>query len=182
MAARSLGGDEWRHVLERLAATLPPTSQRHVTLIGGVAMALAHGSRRTTKDADVILRADVAAEVLGAADDIAAEFDLDAGWMNQKAQVADLVLVPAEPGRPVLETPSVVFEVPSTERLLGMKLARFAGDTDVSDAKILLTELKVRFSDVEDVWTFVGGFVPMAKRSLARHNLDVLWEMLDEPA
>jgi len=35
-----------------------------------------------------------------------------------------------------------------------MKLARFAGDTDINDAQ----------------------------RARARHNLDLLWEMLDEPA
>ncbi len=153
-----------------------------MTLIGGVAMALVYESRRTTTDADVIMRPDVAAEVLPAADGIAAEFELEAGWMNQKAQDADHVLVPPEAGTVVLETPSVVFEVPSTERMLGMKLARFAGGTDVEDAKILLARLKRGgLSDVEDVWTFVGGTVPMAKREQTRHNLGVLWDVLNEP-
>jgi hypothetical protein len=40
-------------VLRRLAERLPPTSQRRVTIIGGVAIALAYGSRRTTKDSEV---------------------------------------------------------------------------------------------------------------------------------
>jgi hypothetical protein len=179
---RSLGADEWRAVLKRLGEALPATKQRHVTLIGGVAMALAYGARRTTTDADVIVPDDVAAEVIPAADGIAAEFGLSAGWMNRKAQDADVVLVPQEDGKPVLVTPSVVFEVPSVERMLGMKVARWAGETDIEDAKILLKTVLVSHSDVEDVWSLIGGLVPVAKREQARHNLAILWEMLHEPA
>jgi hypothetical protein len=61
-----------------------------------------------------------------------------------------------------------------------MKLCRFAGDTDIGDVKFLLRQLRSRLTTVEDVWTFVGGFVPLARRGQARHNLELLWEMLDE--
>jgi hypothetical protein len=37
-------------------------------------------------------------------------------------------------------------------------------------------------SDSDEVWTFVGGTVPVAKHAQARHNLYVLWEMIHEPA
>ena len=60
-----------------------------------------------------------------------------------------------------------------------MKLSRFAGDTDIGDAKILLRQLCSRLTTVEDVWTFVGGFVPLARRGRARHNLELLCEMLE---
>ncbi len=177
------GASQWSVVLRRLAERLPPTSQRRVTIIGGVALALAYGSRRTTKDADVIMAADVAAEVLPAAATIAGEFALPADWMNQRAVEANLIMPPSGPGEPVLATASVLFDVPSTEHLLGMKLARFAGDTDIEDASLLLRKLRAaRFEDVGDVWSFVGGLVPLAKRGQARHNLEVLWEMLDESA
>jgi hypothetical protein len=99
---------QWSVVLRRLAESLPPTSQRRVTIIGGVAIALAYGSRRTTKDADVIMAADVAAEVLPAAARIASEFALATDWMNQRALEANLIVVPRSPGERVLTTPSVL--------------------------------------------------------------------------
>ena len=81
-----------------------------------------------------------------------------------------------EEGRTVLITSSVVFVVPSTEQLLAMKLSRFAGQGDTSDARILLQRLQRSCSTVEDVWNLVGGLVLVAERPQARHNLDVLWD------
>ena len=59
-----------------------------------------------------------------------------------------------------------------------MKVARFAGDTDIADAKILLSLLPL--DDVEDVWTRIGGLVPVARQSVARDNLQALWEEVHE--
>ena len=87
--ARLLDANEWRLVLTRLSETLPTTTQRRVTVIGGVAMALGYGSRRTTSDADVILRPEEASEILAAAARIADEFQLPATWMNQNAVQAE---------------------------------------------------------------------------------------------
>jgi hypothetical protein len=180
--SKQLDADEWRAVLRRLAEVLSPP-QRQVTLIGGVAIALGYESaRRTTTDADVIMQPDVAAEVLPAAKQIASEFQLPPDWLNKAAFDAGLLVPPKGQGRIVLETQSLVFDVPPAEHLLGMKLVRWAGETDIEDASILLKKLRVAYSDVEDVWSLVGGFVLMAKRAEARHNLDVLWEMLDESA
>ena len=145
-------------------------------------MALGYNSRRTTDDADVIMTPDVAAEVLPAAEQVAAQYGLPSGWMNTKAIDAGLVIWPVEPGRAVLTTDSIVFEIPSAERLLAMKIVRFAGDKDQKDAEILLKRLLPRFSDVETLWNFLGGFIPPAKRPQARYNLGILWEMLDESA
>ena len=145
-------------------------------------MALGYSSRRTTDDADVIMAPDVAAEVLPAAEQVAAQYGLPSGWMNTKAFDARLIVPPTEKGRAVLTTDSVVFDVPSTERLLAMKVVRFAGDKDQKDAEILLKRLLPRFPDVESLWNFLGGFIPPTKRSQARYNLDILWEMLNESA
>ena len=41
-----LGPEEWSKVFDRLARELPPTGQRRVMVIGGVAMALGYKSRR----------------------------------------------------------------------------------------------------------------------------------------
>ena len=182
---KELSAEEWRAVLLSLAAKIPPTiDPPHVTLIGGVAMALGYGSRRTTKDADVVMTPDVASEVLPAAEQVATQYGLLSGWMNTKALDAGYVTQSIEIGRSVLTTDSIVFDVPSIGQLLAMKLSRFAGDdVDVSDAKILLQQLQRRgYSDVETMWDSIGGLVRVADRSQARHNLYVLWEMLDESA
>jgi len=173
-----LGPEEWSKVFDRLARELPPTGQRRVTMIGGVAMALGYKSRRTTGDADVILDPEIAEEVLAAAEKIATEFSLPPDWMNQKAIEAKLIRPPVEPGRAVFETSSLVLEVPAPEHMLAMKVARYAGDTDIADAKILLPLLHL--DDVEEVWTRIGGLVPVAKQSVARDNLQALWEDVHE--
>ena len=180
--SRNLNGAEWRAVLEELAAKLPPDYRRHVTLIGGVAMVLGYNSRRPTNDADVVMTPAVAAEVLPAAEEVAAQYGLSSGWMNMKALDAGYVMPTIEPDRIVLNTDSIVFEVPSTEQLLAMKLSRFAGHDDISDAKILLRRLQQSRSSIEDVWDLVGGLVLVAKRPQARHNLYDLWDMLDGSA
>ena len=82
----------------------------------------------------------------------------------------------------VFETPTLLLEVPPIEHMLAMKVARFAGDTDIADASILLKDMRLRFSDVEDVWTQIGGFVPVAKQDAAHYYLLKLWEDLDESA
>jgi hypothetical protein len=175
----SLGPKEWEAVLSRLAERLPPGEHR-VMLIGGVAMALGYNSRRTTKDADVIMAPDVAAEVLPVAAAIADEFHLAHDWMNEKAVKANLIVPPDRPGKVVFSKYSLVLEVPPPEHMLAMKVARFAGDTDAADAKTLLELLRKTFSDVEMLWAHIGGRVPEAKRGTARHNLLLLWEQFDE--
>jgi hypothetical protein len=113
---------------------------------------------------------------------IASEFGLPDDWLNQKAVEADKIVIPQPPGRTVFETATLALEVPSLEHMLAMKVARFAGDTDIGDATILLQNMRLRFSDVEDVWTQIGGFVPVAKRDAAHYYLLKLWEDLDESA
>jgi len=165
--------------MRRLAAELSPDRQRRVTLIGGVAMALGYRSRRTTNDADAIIAPDDAPEVLAAAARIAPDFDLPDGWLNQKAIEAGKVL-PHTPDIVVLSTPSLVLEVPSAERMLAMKLARGATDSDLLDARVLLQALRQRYTDVEDVWTLIGGFVSLAQRENTRYHLLRQWEDTDE--
>ena len=176
---RKLNAEEWCVVLTSLAANLPPDHQRHVILIGGVAMALGYGSRRTTEDADVVMTPDVADEVLPAAEQIAAQNDLPLDWMNMRAWDAGLITAPS-PHKTVLVTSSIVFEVPSTEHMLAMKLVRFAGDTDRKDAEILIKRLLPSFSHIEDLWAVLGGLVPPSKRAQARYHLDIFWEKIHE--
>jgi hypothetical protein len=179
MATKQLNADEWRAVLRRLADKLPHDRTWHVTVIGGVAMALAYGARRTTQDADVVA---TPPEVFEAARAVAPEFGLASDWMNAKAEAAGYVVASAaEDTQVVFSGPSLEVHVPSVAHMLAMKVARFAGGTDIEDAKLLLSKLK-HFDNVEDVWTHIGGLVPVAKQAQARHNLENLWELVHEPA
>jgi hypothetical protein len=168
-----LDADAWRRVFRRVSETLPRDRVWRVMVIGGVAMALGYGARRTTTDADVV---SPPLEVLIASRAVAAEFGLPSDWMNQNAELAGFISSSvAIGGSVVFETDSLVIEAPSAEHMLAMKVARLAGDTDRDDARILLSKL-AGFTDVEDVWAHIGGLVPLAQRAQARHNLHVLWE------
>jgi hypothetical protein len=179
MAGRQLSADDWRAVFHRLAEVVPHDRTWRVTVIGGLAMALGYGARRTTEDADVV---DTAPEVLEAAKALAPEFGLASTWMNAKAEEAGYVLAAVTTDtRVVFQEPSLEVRVPSIAHMLAMKVARFAGDIDIDDAKLLLSKLGA-FRDADEVWTHIGGLVPVAGRPQARHNLENLWELVHEPA
>jgi hypothetical protein len=176
---RGLSAEDWRNVLRRFAERLPPGKKWRITVIGGVAMVLGYGARRTTTDADVV---DTDPEILIAASRVAAELGLPPDWMNKKAEEAGYVVPSATvDARTVLETASLEVRVPSTAHMLAMKVARFAGETDIADARLLLGLLG-GFPSVIDLWTLVGGLVPPAHRAQAKHNLEVLWEAVHESA
>lgn len=100
--------------------------------------------------------------------------------MNRAAEEAGFVVGSVTGDTEVVfSAPPLEVRVPSVAHMLAMKVARFAGDTDLADATLLLGELG-SFVDVEDVWTLVGGLVPVAHRPQARHNLEVLWEIVHE--
>jgi hypothetical protein len=141
-------------------------------------MVLGYGSRRTTGDADAV---ELPEDVSDAADRIADEFGLPKGWLNQKATDAGLLVHP-DADHAVRRWPKLVLSVPSAERMLAMKLARFAGDVDTQDAKALLPKIRSQYGDVETAWGVIGGFVPVATRATARYYLLGLWDEVDEPA
>jgi len=180
MSERSLTGEEWKLVLNRLAEHLDPSTPTKMLLIGGVAVALAYGTRRTTRDVDVVLEEQSCESVIRAANNIAAEFDLEPGWLNENAKHAGFLRETLIEGGVVLQTPTLKVVVPSLAQLGAMKLAAIRGQTDVDDAMILLKHLRASGGDAEDIWALVGGLLPVADRDKARYNLLKLWEILDE--
>ena len=175
---RQLTRADWLAVIEGLSRALPAGRQRRVTVIGGVAMILGYGAHRTTDDMDVIMAPDVAPEVYEAALQVSEDFDLEADWLNQKAVEANLIRHPhAEADRVVFSTRTLLLRVPPPERMLAMKLVAYRRPKDVRDARLLTDVLRDRgMTDVEDVWTATGGFVPVAKQAAARYNLLDLWD------
>ena len=175
---KKLTGAEWLSVIQELADVLPPDKQRRVTVIGGVAMILEYGAKRTTDDMDVIiLRPDIAEEVQEAALRVTA-FGLDAGWLNQRAVEANLIRHPySADDHVVFANDSLVIAVPSPEHMLAMKLAAYRREKDIRDARLLVDRLRRGgLTEMEDIWTAVGGLVPVAKQATARYNLLDLWD------
>lgn len=179
---RKRSAAEWIVILSRLSDALSPDHQRHVTVIGGAAMILGYGAHRMTDDVDAVMTPEVAEEVLPAAAGIAAEFDLDPLWLNQQAMAASLIVPPQVVDKTVFATRSLLLEAPPIEHMLAMKLSAYRRHKDWEDAEILLRRMvKGGLSNDEDVWTFVGGLVPVAKRPVARYNLGDLWERVYGP-
>lgn len=173
---------EWVVILHRLAEVLPPGGPRHVTVIGGAAMILGYGARRMTDDVDVVMTDEVAADVLPAAMAIAPEFGLDPQWLNQQAIEASLIVRPKINDKTVFASKSLVLEAPPVEHMLAMKLVANRRHKDWDDAALLLKRMVQRgLSSEDDVWTFIGGFVPVAKLRTARYNLSDLWERVYGP-
>jgi hypothetical protein len=175
---RQLTRADWLAIIEGLSRALPAGRQRRVTIIGGVAMILCYGAHRTTDDMDVIMDPDVAPDVYEAAVQVGEEFELETDWLNQKAVEANLIRHPhAEADRVVFSTRTLLLRVPPPEHMLAMKLVAYRRPKDVRDARLLADILRRRgVVDVEDVWTTVGGFVPVAKQATARYNLLDLWD------
>jgi len=149
-------------------------------LIGGVAVALAYGTRRTTRDVDVVLEDEASKVVIRVANQIAPEFGLESGWLNENARRAGFLAEKIIEGDIVLETSALKIVVPSLAQLTAMKLAAIRGQTDVDDALTLLRQVRAWGGDVEETWALIGGLLPIAERDKARYNLLKLWEVLDE--
>ena len=97
---------------------------------------------------------------------------------EEKAVEANLIRHPhSADDHVVFVTDSLVVSVPSPEHMLAMKLTAYRRAKDVRDARLLVAVLRRRgMTDVEDVWTAAGGFVPVAKQATARYNLLDLWD------
>lgn len=178
MDERTLGADEWRKVLQRLDDLLaePVT----IKIIGGVAMTLVYGARRTTKDLDAILDPSSERLVNQAAAIVAREFDLADEWLNQSAHRAGLLTgVESIDENVSFPLKNIKLVAPRTAHLLAMKLAAFRGQIDREDA-LLLVRLLLKTYDRNAIENVVGGLVLPNKRSQSYYNLETLWEMLDE--
>jgi len=120
--------------------------------------------------------------VVPAAVSIASEFELDPSWLNQQAISAGLIVRPPLVDKTLFATRSLVLQAPPIEHMLAMKVTAYRRNKDLEDAVLLLRQMeRSGLASVEDVWTHIGGFVPVAKRAIARYNLDDLWEHVHGP-
>ena len=107
-------------------------------------MIVGYGRARTTRDVDA--RIEYAKdEVLAAAEEIAAEQDLDPNWLNENAR---LFMPPAKDdrARTVFNKPGLVVTGASAEHMLAMKIDA-ARNSDEDDIGVLVDQLRITSAD-----------------------------------
>lgn len=136
----ALSATELRQLLTSLAARLAGQDVTgHLILVGGAAMSLGHGGRRTTRDVDA--RFEPTTVIRDAAQTIAREHGLRDDWLNSAA-VAFMPPLGSGDRELILELPGLIVEAASARVLLAMKLAAFRA-TDIPDLMILFEELGI---------------------------------------
>lgn len=105
-------------------------------VVGGAAIALAYDERRSTRDIGAVFVPK--AEVYRAADGVAAQLGLPAGWLNDA--VKGFLLGPDPFGTQILDLPGLRCEIASPEVVLVMKaLAHRIGEDD-DDLRLLASK------------------------------------------
>lgn len=108
-------------------------------VVGGAAIAVAFDARRATRDVDAVF--EPKAEIYRAADDVAAEQGLPAGWLNDG--VKGFVAGPDADATAVLEVPGLRVLVASPRILLAMKVLAHRLGEDDDDVRLLAGELSL---------------------------------------
>lgn len=114
-------------------------------LVGGAAIALAFDERRSTRDVDAVFEPKRA--IYEAADVVAEELDLPAGWLNDA--VKGFLAGPDPDAAPVLEVPGLRCLAASPRMLIALKVLAHRVGEDEDDVRLLARELEL--SSAEEV-------------------------------
>lgn len=107
--------------------------QGEMYVVGGAAMVLAYGARRSTRDVDAVFEPKMAIYRLAA--DVAAELGLGVGWLNDAVKG---FLAGTDPlAAPVLEVPGLRCLVASPGMLLALKVLAHRVGEDEGDVRLL---------------------------------------------
>lgn len=124
--------------LQSLAARLHERGiDGELYVVGGAAIAMAFDARRATRDVDAVF--EPKAEIYRAAEEVAAEQGLPAGWLNDG--VKGFVAGPDASAVSVLEIPGLRVLVASPRMLLAMKVLAHRLGEDDEDVRLLAREL-----------------------------------------
>lgn len=160
--------------LEALARELEakaPTRKEEIVLAGGAALVLLYNAREATRDVDVCsVGSAIAAPLWEAARRVAADLDLPEDWLNDGAKGYLKGLLR---GQVLLDRPALVVRALGPQQLLAMKLSAWRDDVDISDARLLLSELS---GTREEVWNTIEPFLVPGRELKARYAFDDLWE------
>lgn len=128
-------------------------------------------ARSATKDVDaVVLDMERRPAIREAALGVARELGLPEDWLNEGAQG---YLHGVDPGKVILDRPSLVVQAASPAQLLAMKLSAWRDDLDIADARLLLGNLE---GDRETVWAAVEPFLVPGRELKAQYAFADLWE------
>lgn len=166
-----LSADDIRTAFDALSDELAKTHvQAEFVVVGGAALVLLYGARKTTKDVDAYFVKPAAAVVRAAASRVAGSLALPDDWLNDgaKAYLVQMTLGPV-----LYESKSLLVRAPSTAQLLAMKLAAWRDDIDRKDARLLLSKVN---GSLEEVRTLIEPFVLPHQRDKASYALEDLWE------
>lgn len=134
---------------------------------------LMYNARESTRDVDYCsLGSAGSTAVRDASRRVAAALELPPDWLNDGAKGYLNGLLP---GEVLLDRPALRVRALGPQQLLAMKLSAWRDDVDISDARLLLSELKgLR----EEVWASVEPFLVPGRELKARFAFDDLWESL----
>ena len=147
--------DEIVALLTALGARLADRGiEGEMYVVGGAAIALAFDARRSTHDIDAVFEPKT--EIYKIAAEIAAEQDLDEGWLNDAVKG---FLSGVDPEAPLaLEVPGLRVSTASPRILLAMKVLSHRPGEDEDDLRLLARELELtRARDILDVAETVYG-------------------------
>jgi hypothetical protein len=162
--------------LEELARELAAIGKKReeIVLAGGAALVLLYNAREATRDVDVCAVISAVStdgrDLREAARRVAATLALPEDWLNDGAKG---YLNGFLPGEVLLDRPSLLVRALGPQQLLAMKLSAWRDDVDISDARLLLPQMK---GSREDVWSAVEPFLVPGRELKARYAFDDLWE------
>lgn len=130
-------------LLTALGATLRQRGiEGEMYVVGGAAIALAYDARRSTRDIDAIFEPKLA--IYEAAAEVAARFELPAGWLNDA--VKGFLAGDDPEAAPVLDVPGLRCLAASPRMLLALKVLAHRVGEDEGDVMILAAALGLRTS------------------------------------
>jgi len=158
--------------LRALARELESSPARAELLVmGGAALVLLYDARDSTKDVAVVIAGRTPVEeVRAAALRVAGSLDLRDDWLSDAAKG---FVRESNPGKTLLETPSLLVRALAPEQLLAMKLCAWRDDVDIADARLLLGKLKGAH---DEIWAQVEPHLVLGRELKAQYAFEDLWE------
>ena len=146
-----------------------------LTLVGGAAMVLGYQARQSTRDVDAIIIAPREARLVRTlAKQVAEERDWPEDWLNDGAKG---YLVGISDGPVLFSAPGIEARAPSLEQLLAMKLSAWRDDLDISDARLLLREIRSGRAK-DEIWQSLEPYLVPGDELTAQYAFLDLWESL----
>jgi hypothetical protein len=159
---------------EALAHEFEPgtaTPRAEIVVAGGAALVMLYGAREATRDVDAFAVGSTdPAALRRAVLRVSSALDLPEDWLNDGAKG---YLNGVQPGKVLLDSPTLLIRALAPQQLLAMKLCAWRDDVDIADARVLLHELP---GERAGVWSQIQPFLVPGRELKAKYAFDDLWE------